>query len=176
MIPVFAIITSALGLSLDSFFVSIPLGIVADRSVNRRRLAMAFGICDGIATLAGAALASLLFHVSTGWFHEIGPALIALYGVYVVVIGWYGLSRLRNSRTLYFLAVMLSFDNLIAGSGLGGLSLSSVTLAVMAGLISGAMAFAGFSLGAGFAKGFPAWCPRLAGPLLILVACILLLS
>jgi putative Mn2+ efflux pump MntP len=71
---------------------------------------------------------------------------------------------------------MLSFDNLVAGSVVGGLSLSSVALAVMAGLVSGAMAFAGFSLGAGFAKGFPAWCPRLAGPLLILVACILLLS
>lgn len=149
--------------------------MLADRPLSKRRMAVTFGTCDGIATLVGAALGSLVFPVSAAWFHEIGPVLVALYGMYVLATSVGGLWHMPNNRALYFLAMMLSLDNFIAGSAVGGLSVSSAALAAMAGFISGVMAFAGCSLGAVLAKGFPAWRLRLAGPLLILFAFILLL-
>ena len=79
---------AGLAFGLDSFLVSVPLGAMELSRSRRRRLAVAFGACDGLATGLGAVLPLAgwrFFGADPDW---IAPALIAAYGVYVLALGW----------------------------------------------------------------------------------------
>ncbi len=136
---------------LDSFLVSVPLGAIELSPLRRRRLALSFGACDGLATGLGALLplAGVRFFIwEPVW---IAPALIAGYGLFVITLGL-GVSADgsggKGGRLLFALPVLLSLDNFVGGSASSISAPEVVAGAVELGAISGAMSLAGLAVGA----------------------------
>ena len=137
-------------LGLDSFIVSVPLGTTRLSASYRRRLAFAFGLCDGLASFLGWAIGTAEWSTSLGRFEWLGPAAVGCYGLYVL-----GLAR--HSRRLaegsaggwlaFGLPLCLSLDNLAAGVGAGGSADSAVLVALAYGSLSGCLALLGLELG-----------------------------
>ena len=160
-------------LGLDSFLVSVPLGAMDLSRSRRRRLALSFAVCDGLATGVGGflPLAGIrTFHAEPSW---IVPALVAGYGLYVLLLGWRtsaAVSRGRSGMLAFALPLLLSLDNIVSSSGAGGGVRESVGNAVAVGAVSGGMSLLGLMCGAAtigrmFAAPF-----RLAGCLFLLAS------
>ena len=130
---------AAFALGFDSFLAGLAIGPIALSWRQRAWFVALFGVCDGGATLVGAAVPHLLPE----------PPIAALYllGVMLVIQG------ARRSRAwLYAMPVLFSLDNLAAGG--------SVADAPALALSSAAMAAAGLALG-----GLARWTAiRLAAP------------
>jgi putative Mn2+ efflux pump MntP len=136
---------------LDSFLVSVPLGAMALSRARRRRLALAFGACDGLATGLGGLLPLAGVRFFSGELEWIAPTLIAVYGFYVMALGLQAtchVSRGNASRLAFALPVLLSLDNFIGGGASWINAPEGVAGAVVMGAISGGMSLAGLAVGA----------------------------
>jgi hypothetical protein len=129
-------------LSLDSLFASFALCASRVERSRQMKLAVTFGICDGVASLIRGT-----FDLSTGsvsWvtshqFHvAVGTYLIAVFLVWL-----FEAAKPFGSPLLWTVPVVLSIDNLV-GPSVEPISLGSVTLVVVA---SASMSFVGFRLG-----------------------------
>jgi len=138
-------------LGLDSFIVAAALGMAGMPATWRWRLALAFGVCDGLASMVGACL---YLGTMLAWHEWLGPPAVGGYGAYVLLLAWRS-RRLAGSAgargwPAFALPVCLSIDNLVAGAGTAGGD--AVLAAVVCGAVSGALAFVGLRLGAGVAR------------------------
>jgi hypothetical protein len=114
-------------LGFDSFLGGIAVGTIVSSWRGRVAFVLMFGICDGVASLLGAAVPHLVPE----------PPAAAIYLIAVVLI----IQGARRSRAwLYAMPVLFSIDNLAAGN-------SAADAPVLA-LSSAAMAAAGIALGA----------------------------
>lgn len=144
------ILLLGLTLALDSFAVSASVGSAGLSRSRHFSLPLAFGICDGLASLIGA---TFEFGPNTGsirWIPWIGPLMVATYALYVLLLARLTLSlgRGRDSHMLVFgLPLCLSLDNLFTGGRLIASGLPTTVTAVLFGLLSGLFAFAGLRLG-----------------------------
>jgi len=148
-------VLAGLAFGLDSFLVSIPLGAMELVPSRRRRLALAFGACDGLATGLGALLPLAGVRVFSGKMEWIAPALMAGYGLSVIALGWrVGAEspRGQGSRLAFVLPAFLSLDNLVGGSASLMGTPENVAGAVVMGAISGALSLAGLAVGAAVAR------------------------
>jgi hypothetical protein len=128
-------------LGIDSFVGSFAVRGAGTPRGSRARLALAFGTCDGAATVAGS-LAGPHF---AWWADRAGPTLVAAYAVYLVVaVTW--TRATPAGRAPYVLAVLMSLDNLTYGAASGHTALALVPQALLLGLISAACAFGGLTL------------------------------
>ena len=138
-----SLLRAALLLSCDGFIIAAFLGGLVS-SWNRLPLAATFGLCDGLASLAGGLLGSCR--------PELVPAsfVLAAAGVYglLVLSGW---RRSRGvalrTRLAYALPFVFSLDNFAVGGCLTGDVPQRATGALALAAVSGAMALAGLSLG-----------------------------
>ncbi len=171
-----SLVIAGLLLGLDSLLVSIPLGALDLPAARRRRLALAFGLCDGLATGAGASLRPSAFGALGADSTWIGPALIAGYGLYVLALGWRAgaaVSRGRSGRLAYALPVLLSLDNLVGGaSGFAG-PIETAVAAVTMGALSGGMSLLGMAVGAAAIKRVSVRPDQIAGGLWLLAAAVM---
>jgi len=160
-------------LGLDSFIVAAALGMAGVPARQRWRLALAFGFCDGVASMVGACVG---FGTVLGRYEWLGPAVVGGYGAYVLLLAW----RSRRPAApadargwpAFGLPVCLSIDNLVAGAGaVGG---DTVLAAVACGAVSGSLAFLGLWLGAGFARRVTLRGAWVGGAALVVVAVALL--
>jgi putative Mn2+ efflux pump MntP len=136
-------------LALDSFAVSASVGAAGLSRSRHLGLALSFGICDGLASLLGAMLGISLDDISD-WLHWIGPLAVAAYALYVLLLTKLTVSSRTsmNARWLVFgMPLCLSLDNFLTGGRLSGLELPAPVLAMLFGLCSGLLAFAGLRLG-----------------------------
>ncbi len=164
-------------LSLDSFRVSLGLGALRLRPVKQAQIVAAFGLCDGLAPLAGMVIGQSLTRFMSGFADYLGPALLGLYGAFVIYADWRwdddGGQRDPSVWVVFGLPLSLSLDNLIAGASLG---LNGLPLPVCVGMIGGCSALAaltGLRLGQ-LVRTIPAlnreW---VAGAALIVIAAVL---
>jgi putative Mn2+ efflux pump MntP len=100
------VLKSAVMLSLDSLAAAIAVGPLIGRGPVRLRLALLFGACDAAATSAAWTLGI----VPPRWLPALAPGGLALYGAYLLALGEIAA---RRSRIVYFLPVLLCFDNLV---------------------------------------------------------------
>jgi putative Mn2+ efflux pump MntP len=157
-------------LGLDSLAVGTSLGGLLPERGRRLRLALWFAVCDGLASLIGST--SVVANLGRGleWSEWLGPAGVAAYGVYVLYLArrYQDVTPQASSagRLAFCLPLVLSLDNLVAGTPPGSASAAPLVF----GLISGAMALCGLSCGAalGARRGVDAW--RLSGTFLMVVA------
>lgn len=157
-----------LALGLDSFRASVAMSASKLDAGRVLRVALAFGICDGLAPLLGMALnrATAIYVASVS--ELIGPAVLIGFGAYVLFqkaddekdeadAGWAVLG----------MPLCLSLDNLVAGFGLESLGTPVVPSIIMIGMLSGLMSLAGLALGRLGRLALPASFERLSGLLLV---------
>jgi hypothetical protein len=112
-------LASSLLLGLDSALCCLAVGAIMPSVRQRLGLALAFGLCDGIASIAGSMLASP--------FAE--PSDAAIYLCCAAVLGL----AARYWRPLVFaLPVLMSIDNLVSGGNPGDAFLNVATSAALA--------------------------------------------
>lgn len=166
----------AFALSLDNFRSAVALGTVPFSMRRAIQIALIFGIWDGLAPLAGGLLGNLLGEAIDPIADYVGPAVMGLYGVYLLV------GALRNPApdevdhpwvTLFGMPLALSVDNLLAGTALGVLGFPPVIPAVTFGLMTVVMSFAGLCVGRVAARVIPIRSDLLSGISLVTAAIVL---
>lgn len=160
-------------LGLDSLAVGAALGAVTPERLRRWRLALAFGLCDGLASFAGWAAGAAEWRDSFGWCEWLGPAAVGGYGLYVLSLAWRTrwLAGTGADRWLALgLPLGLSLDNLAAGVGTDASGGSAALAALALGAASGCLALFGLGLGAGLAARVRLRAEWLGGAALLVVA------
>jgi putative Mn2+ efflux pump MntP len=144
------ILLLGLALALDSFAVSASVGAAGLSRSRHLGLSLSFGICDGLASLFGAMLGIGADGSSEQWLHWIGPLAVVAYALYVLLLAKLTISTdgSTDARWVVFgLPLCLSLDNFLAGGRLNALDLPAPVTAILFGLCSGLLAFAGLRLG-----------------------------
>jgi putative Mn2+ efflux pump MntP len=122
---------SICSLGFDSFLGGLTIGFDKLSWRDRFRLALAFGACDGIATLAGSLWWPRLAEQQFAASRPTEPAAFAVYLICLLLV----LATARKSRILiYSLPVLLCVDNFFCGlpaSSAAALGASSATMALV---------------------------------------------
>jgi putative Mn2+ efflux pump MntP len=163
-------------LSLDNFRSSIAIGTIPFRIRRAIQIAIVFGIWDGVAPLVGGVLGHFVGDAINPIADYVGPALLGIYGVYLVV------GALRKPApeeidqpwiTLFGMPLSLSVDNLLAGTGLGLLGFSPFVPAVIFAVMTAVMSLIGLFIGRFAARLIPIRADLVSGISLIAAAIIL---
>jgi hypothetical protein len=129
-------------LSLDSLFASFALCAFRVERSRQLKLAVAFGICDGLATLIRGAFDLPGGNVSWVTSHQF-HVTVGAYLVAVLLVLLFEATKPFGTRLLWTVPVVLSIDNLV-GPSFTPTSFGFVTLVVFA---SASMSLVGFRLG-----------------------------
>ncbi len=166
-------------LSLDSFRVSLTLGALKLKPWRQAQIALAFGLCDGLAPLVGLLLGQSLVKYIGGWVEYFGPLMLGLYGCYVIYVA----RRCRDSEAaeqdhwlVFGIPLSLSLDNLVAGTSLGLIGFPVALSVAVIGTMSGLMSLAGLRLGSAAVRYLPVRAELLGGVALICIALALALE
>jgi putative Mn2+ efflux pump MntP len=166
-----------IGLSLDSFRASLGLGATGIPRARRRQVSAAFGVCDGIAPLAGLAIGGHLLRHAGAWLELAAPLALVAYGAWVLwlvrVDG--GAGSPTPGRLTVGLPLALSVDNLLAGAVVRGIGLPAVLSSGVLGAASALASAAGFGL-AGVALRRFRRCGAMAGGMAVVVVVAVALS
>lgn len=161
---------------MDNFRSAVALGTVPFSIRRAIQIALIFGFWDAVAPLVGGLLGNLLGEALDPIADYVGPAVLGLYGVYLLV------GALRNPApdevdhpwvTLFGMPLALSVDNLLAGTALGVLGFPPVIPAVTFGLMTVVMSFAGLCVGRVAARVIPIRSDLLSGISLVTAAIVL---
>lgn len=166
-------------LSLDSFRVSLGLGAMKQRPMRQAQIALAFGVCDGLAPLVGLLLGHSLVRYTGAWVEHLGPLVLCAYGVYVVYVArrCAGKEAQEAGRWMVFgLPLSMSLDNLIAGASLGMIGFPLLVSVSVIGAMSALMSLAGLWLGRVAVNFLRIKTELLGGVALILIALTLALT
>lgn len=137
-------------LSLDSFRVSLGLGATRLRPARQAQIALAFGLCDGLAPLAGLLVGQSLVEHLGAWVEHLGPLVLCAYGAYVIYVArrCEGEGAEEGGRWVVLgLPLSMSLDNLIAGTSLGMVGFPLLLSVAVIGAMSALMSLAGLWLG-----------------------------
>lgn len=163
----------AITLSLDSFRASLGLGATRLRPARQAQIAIAFGLCDGLAPLVGLLVGHSLVEYAGGWVEYLGPLVLCAYGVYVIVVSRWGAREEASEESRWVvlgLPLSLSLDNLIAGTSLGMIGFPLWLTVVVIGAMSSLMSLAGLWLGRRAVNFLKLKTETLGGVALILIA------
>lgn len=164
----FAILSGA-----DNFQVACGLGMLPIARAKKWRLGAAFGICEAIMSLgglwAGAFVRAHLF-LGGSWAGALALLASGLAVLYLALNDRDLEGAANNPWMIFGLPFSLSFDNLVAGAGLGANGYPVVWCAVLIGLVCTAMSLAGLFLGERVQRLLPASAGTLAGIWLVLIA------
>lgn len=137
-------------LSLDSFRVSLGLGATRLRPARQAQIALAFGLCDGLAPLVGLLVGHSLVEYLGAWVEYLGPLVLCAYGAYVIYVArrCEGEEADEVGRWVVLgLPLSMSLDNLIAGTSLGMVGFPLWLSVAVIGAMSALMSLAGLWLG-----------------------------
>jgi putative Mn2+ efflux pump MntP len=125
--------------SLDSFVAALGVGLLECSKITKRKLILAFATCDWIATFAGASLRPAMAHLHSGALASFFvPMIIAVVALAVLTHG-----RQLPAR-LMWIPFLLSLDNFLAGLFDG--SVHGLESSLIAGALSGLLAWSGFEM------------------------------
>jgi putative Mn2+ efflux pump MntP len=143
-----ALLVLAFALGLDSFRAATGLGLVGLAPARQAGVVFGFGVCDGLAVLAGAALGRSLAEPLGAVAEHLGPLILATYGVYLIALVHSVESRAEVAPAwLLGLPIVLSADNLVGGVAVATLSAPVAASALAIGVVSALMALAGLRIG-----------------------------
>jgi putative Mn2+ efflux pump MntP len=160
-----------IGLGFDSFRASAALGVLSMRTRDWICIVLAFGLCDGLAPLAGLALGKSLAMVHT-WAPILGSAAVGAYGLVVMLKS----ARPEEPASLHRIRPLvvgipaaLSLDNLAAGIGLGSFGFPALFSASVLGVSSALMSIVGLCIGGAVAERIPRAAESIGGAALMLL-------
>lgn len=169
----------AFTLSLDSFRVSLGLGATRPRPARQAQIALAFGLCDGLAPLLGLLVGQSLVDYVGGWVEYLGPLMLCGYGLYTVYVARRCAEKESDDNDgwiVFGLPLTLSLDNLVAGASLGVLGFPVLLSVAVIGATSALMSLAGLRLGRVAVNFFKLRSELLGGLALIFIAVTLALE
>ena len=139
-------------LSLDNFRTAVILGPLRFAWSRALKIAVVFGLFDGVAPLAGILLGHDVSHqIGDGIADYLGAIALGLFGLYLIVRALQTTTQeeleAEHRWSIFGLPVPLSLDNMIAGTGLGMLGLSPLVPATLFGIITMLMTLVGLQLG-----------------------------
>jgi putative Mn2+ efflux pump MntP len=148
---VFSLLCAGLLLSVDSVLVSFALGSCRVERKQRDRLAVAFGVFDGAASLIGLLLGVSLASKLGLFGHWAGPVLVGAYALIMLVLARLGRTMAdsgsrRRRQMLYLFPILMSLDNLTASFALHHAG-SPLACAAVIGAMSGLGSIGGFRAG-----------------------------
>lgn len=164
------IVLSSLLYSIDSLFLGAAIGSISPR--NSFGIAAAVGLADGLAGLAGLAVAG--FGLPT-WVAGCAPSLLAAYAA-LLFLAAPRFTILAMSRLgISLLLVLLSLDNFI-GAALETSAGSFLVEAAVMAVASFLMAWSGCSTGAALARQWPGFVKPLVSGATFATAVAMILS
>jgi putative Mn2+ efflux pump MntP len=136
-------------LSLDNFRTAIALGGLRLRWRPSGQVALAFGLWDAVAPLAGILVGHYLGRTIGSTAGSVGAVALGAYGLYLLVHAWRtpATEQFESLRALFALPLPLSLDNVLAGTSLGLVGFSPWLAAPIFGAITAVMSFVGLQLG-----------------------------
>lgn len=165
-------------LSLDNARLAVALGAFQLSWRRALRIALVFGIWDGISPLVGL-LIGRYFGEEIGPVADlVGPIVLLVFGLYLVVrsLQTEAPEDLDERMVLFGIPLSLSLDNLLAGTGLGMLGFPPVFTAAVFGAMTAVMTFVGLQLGGVVARFIPLRADLLSGLGLSIMAVVLVLG
>ena len=142
-------------LSMDSFLAAFALGALGLNGSRRRGLCLAFGLCDGAASLAGLHLHLAPFAARAEQAIPLA-AMACCWMILVAVLTRRITATGRMSAVgLALLPLLLCVDNLFGTPLVQGSVAHSVAVPCLVGTLSGMLAFAGYQAGALIADRIP---------------------
>lgn len=155
---------------LDNLQVVSGLGLFG---INKRRkwmLVLAFAFFEMFMPLLGLLIGQQL-QGSAGTMAEfLGPLILIILGSVIIIMELLGKETnpiINNNWMLLGLPLMMSFDNLFAGIGLGALGYPILVSALVIGLFSGGLSFLGLFLGDKIRKYIPGKAEIISGSYMI---------
>ena len=172
MTAVLTLIPIAFILALDNFQSSIGLGTTKPSWIRIIQCALVFAVFDALAPMFGVWVGGYLGDYIGESAEYVGAAALAVYAIYLVV---HALRTAQSGDLDHPLAILglplpLSIDNLLAGTGLGVIGYSAVTVAVVAGCVTLVMSSAGLTLGKLAATKIPIRTDLLGGVVMLVLA------
>jgi manganese efflux pump family protein len=165
-------------LSLDNARLAVALGAFDLGWRRAIRVALVFGLWDGISPLVGL-LIGRYFGKEIGEVAEfIGPIVLLVFGLYLVVqsLQTETPEELDERWVLFGIPLSLSLDNLLAGTGLGMLGFPPVFTATVFGTMTAITTLLGLQLGGVVARFIPLRADLLSGIGLSVMAVVLVLG
>jgi putative Mn2+ efflux pump MntP len=149
---VLSLIVLGFVLSLDNFRTAVILGPLRFAWPHAVKIAVVFGIFDGVAPLVGILVGHDASQEIGGEIADyVGATAIGLYGIYLIIRALQTAAQeeleAEHRWSIFGLPVPLSLDNMIAGTGLGMLGLSPLVPATLFGAITILMTLVGLQLG-----------------------------
>ncbi len=144
----------AIGLAMDAFAVSVSCGFAFPRRehAGALRIALSFGLFQAFMPVLGWAAGLSVRQQIEAWDHWVAFGLLSLIGIKMIreAIASYrqeGTMSVPDAMTLLALSVATSVDALAVGLSLSFLQVDIATPALIIGIVTFFMSFAGIVLG-----------------------------
>jgi putative Mn2+ efflux pump MntP len=152
VIGVIALLLVAISVGLDNFAASTALGVTGVDRKLRLRVAMIFGIFEGVMPVVGLLIGRSLAHGLGGTAKPVAGTLLGLAGAYAIVTELLGerdsvKKQELTVRHLVLIGGALSIDNLVIGFALGAYHVNLVVAAVTIAGVSVALSLLGLEIG-----------------------------
>lgn len=148
-----------LGLSVDSFAVSVCTGLIQKRILilHYLKIGLVLGLCQGIAPVIGGILGLSVKSYLQEWDHWIALVLLVGIGVKMIIDGIKNKKNvprgnLLKLRALLIMGLATSIDAVVVGVGFGLIGVSLWKSALIIGVVTFFAAILGVSLGARFSS------------------------
>lgn len=163
-----ALLLLGFSIGVDNLVVGMSLGTLGVGGRRRQRLALLFGLFEATMPYAGMLLGrQLASRLAIPW---LGQALLAAMAVLILLGARHGdafARKVGRSAWLMVLPAILSFDNLLAGSALEAVGLSTFPALTLIALMSATLAAVGLYSGDAASR-------RMARPARLVAGCSLL--
>jgi putative Mn2+ efflux pump MntP len=136
-------------LSLDNFRTAVALGGLRLNLRRSLEVAVVFGLCDGLAPLLGILMGHYWGETIGETGEYVGAFGLGAYGLYLLVKAWRteAPEEMERPWAVFGLIVPLSADNIVAGTSLGLLGVSTWLAPLVFGVSTTVMALFGLYLG-----------------------------
>ena len=172
-----AVIILGFAVGLDNLRVGLSIGALNLPRSRQTHLALAFGFFEALMPLLGLVIGHSMLAVIGQWAAYLGSIALGGCGVYIICLAFIEEKpeEIFASRwMLWGLPLSLSFDNLLAGVGLGLLGFQVLLSALLIGVMSSFMSCLGLRLGNMFVRYLSLRAELISGVTMVILALFIL--
>ena len=140
----------AFALSLDSFIVSIALGMLSLGRTAKRTLVLLFALCDAAASLSASVVTARWLKDTSFPLGKTEASALCFYALLIITLAWSSRAAVpspRYANWFYALPFVLCLDNFVSGLSFSLHGVSPWILFAVVGMASAWMALVGLQIG-----------------------------
>ncbi len=164
---------------LDNLQIASAFGLIGINAGRKWLMIFSFAFFEMVMPLIGLLIGNKLNQTFQNIAAWIGPAIMISLGLYILIREWREKDKteIANQKWfMIFLPLMMSFDNLMAGVGLGASGYPIISTAIIVGFCAGALCFVGLFIGDKVRRWIPAKVEIISGLYLIAMAIFLIVK